>query len=128
MKTMKQLHETFIHSANKDVFASERKLPINTTSDGLSLAPTTKWLTIGSEHKRLEKLFVFRLIEQRNRFVIGVLEQEVETQHFAHVTIDALNVRLALMTATIGVVTELDREHAKFYDELHREVVYSCLT
>ncbi len=74
-----------------------------------------------------KKHYIFMQVEQRreNEFVVGVLGHEAQTEHFADIMIQKLNVTITLVTDGLGVITELDREHAHMYDVLFQEIAYS---
>ena len=114
------LHEEFIASARRPM--SFGALPVLPKEVDVPLIPVNKWI---KESDALKKSYQFRLAEQKISFVKQLLEHEVEVGHNAVITIDEDNVALSLQTKDVKKVTELDKEYAKYADELFKDIVYS---
>jgi pterin-4a-carbinolamine dehydratase len=118
---LSQLHEEFIDQANRPMnFGS----PITAKKPTPVIVPVEKWLTVG-DPKRLVKRFEFRRPEDRNRFIVELMEYEDATQHYAQLTLEEGAVTIKLLTKDVDVVTEVDREYARFADSLFKDVVFS---
>ena len=121
MKQLTRLHEEFLDKARRPMtFGS---LPVSPRASDVPVIPVNKWVKDG---KTLVKTYNFRLQEQRNDFVKQLLDHEVEVGHNADISITEGGVSIRLQTKDIGEVTELDKEYAKWTDELYRDVVYSA--
>ena len=88
-----------------------------------------RWMlkTVG-ERKFLEKCYTFRRHEDKSKFINEILNYEVEIGHNAQIEIgfeEQEYVLLRLWTHQIDIVTELDREYAKFADVLYKDILYS---
>lgn len=83
-----------------------------------------KWETVGSP-KSLYKEFLFQNKETRARFVANVMTYEISIGHFAAMTIVENSVTLTVKTHKIDVVTELDREYARYVDLIFKDIVYT---
>ena len=120
MKQLTRLHEEFLDKARRPMtFGS---LPVSPRASDVPVIPVNKWVKDG---KTLVKTYNFRLQEQRNDFVKQLLDHEVAVGHNADISITEGGVNIRLQTKDIGEVTELDKEYAKWADELYRDVVYS---
>ena len=78
--------------------------------------------------KRLSKQYDFREVEQRDRFVMSLLDYEHEVLHHATMIVSETVVIVEVWTDGIDQPTELDKEYAKFADSLYRDVVYDNST
>jgi pterin-4a-carbinolamine dehydratase len=112
---------TIEEKASSGPFASvrveKRELPI--TAD-------YKWKVIEIDStKSLEKTFVFSDLQKRSYFVKEILEREAEINHFAQIEIFQSSVKVILQTKTINVITELDKEYAKFIDGVYKDLITS---
>ncbi len=86
------------------------------------IIPVNRWIL---ENKRLlRKNFAFDTMSQRNWFVSELMEFEGKNGHAAQIMVSELSVELQLSTKGVDVVTELDKEYAKFADVLYADVMY----
>ena len=121
MKQLTRLHEEFLDKARRPMtFGS---LPVSPRASDVPVIPVNKWVKDG---KTLVKTYNFRLQEQRNDFVKQLLDHEVAVGHNADISITEGGVNIRLQTKDIAEVTELDKEYAKWTDELYRDIVYSA--
>jgi pterin-4a-carbinolamine dehydratase len=120
MKQLLHLHEKFIGAARTPMTFG--KLPIFPHEAEVPIIAVNKWSKTDSA---LSKTFVFRLKEQRNDFIMQLLDHEVEIGHHATITIKNDSVSLRLQTENISSITELDKEFSKWADELYRDIVYN---
>ena len=120
MRHLKNLHEEFIDTARRPM--NFNRLPVIPTYSDTPIIPTNRWATIQNS---LNKTFSFRLKEQKNDFVRQLLIHEEEVGHYATITITKDDVALKLSTGDVDKVTELDKEYARWADELYKDVVYS---
>jgi len=97
-------------------------LPVIPQATDVPLIAVNKW---SKKDGSLQKTYTFRLQEQRNDFVKQLLDHEAEVGHHASIHVTEEAVTLNLQTKDIGEVTELDKEYAKWADELYKDVVYS---
>ncbi len=117
---LKSLHENFLEKARKPMLPG--RLPIQATPADAPIIAVERWTQADG---RLTKVFRFREQKRRHIFVTGLLEHEDEVGHHAVITIKGDTVRLVLTTDGPGHVTELDKDYARFADELFRDVVYN---
>lgn len=122
MKNLSQLHEEFIDNARRPM--SLGKLPVQPSEERPVIIPVNKWITTKNP-ARMKKVYKFLEQNQRNDFVRDLLDYEDEAGHNAVITVEKDEVTLLLYTKDVDVITELDKEYAKYADELFRDVVYS---
>lgn len=122
MKKLQSLHENFIHKARQPM--SFGRLPIEPIQGGVAIMPTNKWHKLESP-VGLRKLFKFLTQVARNEFVKQLLEYEDVVRHNSKITIEEDSVTIEVRTKDLDQVTELDREYAKFSDELYKDIVYN---
>lgn len=84
---------------------------------------SNKWEN--DNNKMLSKTFFFKNIEGRNRFVTNVLEYEMSIGHHSLMTINDKTVHVAVTTRKIDVVTEIDKEYAKYLDIIFKDIAYT---
>lgn len=116
---LKRIHENFIKRADAGI---AKRLPVTPTKVDPPLVAVERWRDVNG---MLVKRYRFRRIDDRIRFIEGILEYEGEVQHHATIMIEGDSVGLRIKTHGVDVVTELDREYAKFADVLYKDVVYS---
>lgn len=115
-----RLHEDFLDKARRPMtFGS---LPVMPKDADVPLIPVNKW---SKADGTLKKTYQFRLVSQRNDFVKQLLDHEVEVNHNAQILVEEEAVTVKLQTKDIKQITELDKEYAKWADELYKDVVYS---
>lgn len=117
------LHEEFISSARRPM-SFGNKLPVMPRASDVPVIPVDKWVKVESP-TRLRKTFRFMDQSARNDFVRGLLDHEDKTQHNATITVSEGEVTLDVRTKDLDQVTELDKEYARWADELYKDVVYS---
>lgn len=83
---------------------------------------TEKW-TIKEKH--LCKKFHFFAIEDRNLFMLELLNYESKTGHNARFIVTEDYISIGLITKNVNSITELDKEYSKFADSLYRDVSYA---
>ncbi len=120
MKSIINLHENFISAARRPM--NFDKLPIAPATVDLPVIPTNKWKKTETS---LEKKLLFPDKIQRNKFILKLFEYEEDVGHNAHIYIEDNEVMLVLSTHDINKVTELDKEYARYIDELYKESLYS---
>lgn len=97
-------------------------LPVDPKAAEAPIIPTDKWQ---KDKDFLKKKYQFRLKEFKVEFVRQILDYETEVGHNATITIEEDTVTLVLQTKDIKKITELDKEYARYADELFRDIVYS---
>lgn len=85
------------------------------------IVPIERWI---DEPEFLQKTFKFRRAIDRNDFVVELFEYEKQIKHLGKIEIVDDSVTVTLQTKTIELVTELDKEYAKFADVLYKDI--SC--
>lgn len=115
-----ELHENFIQDGRARTVLSSS--PIVVKHRQVTLMPVERWVVADNKQK---KTFHFRKLEQRNQFVLGLLEFEATTQHPGEMHVSELAVVLAVGTPELRQITELDKEYSKFADQLYRDVMYN---
>lgn len=113
------LHENFISSARQPM--SFDKLPIMPRGADVPVIAVNKW---NKANGKLTKIYKFMTKESRNYFVREVLDHEVEVGHTPILLVDGNNVTMTLQTRDVEKISELDKEFAKWSDELYRDSVY----
>lgn len=115
-----RLHEEFIDKARRPM--SFGKLPVLAKNVDVPIIATNKWV---KSDGALNKTYVFRMNSQRNDFIREMLEHEEEVGHHGRFEIKHGSVSVFLQTKDVEQITELDKEFAKWLDELYKDVVYS---
>lgn len=80
-----------------------------------------EWI-IGENPERLIRTFTFEDPRQVKDFVTHLIFEQEEMGHHAKITIDVNNITVETYTHVVNAVTELDKELAKFCDDLYRDV------
>jgi pterin-4a-carbinolamine dehydratase len=119
---LSKLHEEFIDSARRPM--SLGRLPIKPTQNDVAIIPTNKWVT-SKDPPSIKKKYQFLSQKSRNSFINGLLEYEEESHHNAKISIEEDNVFISLVTKDVEQVTEIDKEYARFADELFRDLAYN---
>jgi len=115
-----RLHEEYMHAARRPMTFG--RLPVMPRESDVPILPSDKWRKIDGS---LVKTYQFRATDLRNDFVRQILSHEEEVQHSALITINEDTVTLSLRTKDIDQITELDKEYARWSDELFKDVIYS---
>jgi pterin-4a-carbinolamine dehydratase len=118
---LRHLHEEFLDNARRPMSFGTLPVAPKPPAD-VPIVISNKWKKTDGY---LEKSYRFRLLKQRNNFLKELLNHEEEVKHHALMSIDEDTVTLRLQTRDIQTITELDKEYAKWTDELYRDVVYS---
>jgi len=74
--------------------------------------------------ERLARAFLFNDPRQRDAFIKELLAYQDENRHHSKITITFDKVIVETYTHDLDKVTELDKELAKFCDELYEDVAY----
>lgn len=114
-----KLHEGFIDKARKPMTFG--RLPILPLETEVPVIAVDKWVKGDGS---MSKIFQFRTNAQRNEFIKETIEHEEEVGHHALLTVEDGKVSVVLQTHGVDRVTELDKEFAKWLDELFKDVVY----
>lgn len=118
MTTLSMLHDSLLSEST-----IQTSRPIVPKSASHIIIPTDRW---EEKDGNLIKAFKFRTIEQRTAFVHDMLEYETKVGHHAKIHIDELVVAIKLTTRNIKQITELDKEYAKYSDDVYKDVCYSA--
>jgi pterin-4a-carbinolamine dehydratase len=97
------------------------RLPVNTRRVELPVVPMDRWVKEGSP-AHLTKTYKFRRQSDRNPFVLALMEYEEQVGHHARLTLDEDTVKVELLTRDIEQVTELDKEFAKYADDVYKDL------
>ena len=83
----------------------------------------SKWKIL-DDPERLARAFLFDDPRQRNAFIEELLSHQDKNKHHSKITITFDKVIVETHTHDLDKVTELDKELAKFCDELYEDVGY----
>ncbi len=119
---LKRLHEEFIEISRRPMQLG--KNPILPKHTGLPIVVMNKWEAQGTP-RRLTKTYRFRRMSDKTIFVNELLEYENKVKHNADIFMSEDLVRVELMTRDVQQITELDKEYARFSDEIYKEIVIS---
>jgi pterin-4a-carbinolamine dehydratase len=114
------LHEDFIKNANQQMLFG--RLPISAKQAETPILAKERWRILDGY---LVKKYIFRVPQDRNRFIIGLLNYEQEVGHNALLMACEGEITIKLITQDVNKVTEIDKEYASYCDVLYRDVVYS---
>ena len=116
-----RLHEEFLDRARRPM--SFGGLPVTAQPvEEVPIVVSSKWR---KDEGCLIKTYQFRLLKQRNNFMKELFNHEEAVKHNASISIEEDSVTIKLQTKGVGSITELDKEYAKWADELYRDTVYS---
>jgi pterin-4a-carbinolamine dehydratase len=73
----------------------------------------------------LVKTYDFRVRADRDRFVVGLLIECANVDHDAALNITELSVVVTLATHDLQKITDIDRELARTFDVLFKEIAYT---
>lgn len=107
-----------MRSDDKPVVALRRAVPC-------PVVVTARWRLVGRPGV-LVKTYEFQDRGLRDAFVVALLGEEAETGASSELLLRGLQVTVTLVRDGLGVVTEIEREHARACDVLFREIVYSA--
>lgn len=119
---LKRLHEEFIEVSRRPMQLGRN--PIAPKNVNLPIVVMNKWETYKNP-RRLSKTYKFRKMSDRVIFVNELLEYEEKVKHNADIFVSEDIVRVELMTRDVQQITELDKEYARFSDEIYKEIVIS---
>ncbi len=119
---LKKLHESYIEASRRPM--SLGRLPIDPKKVELPVVPMEKWVLKG-DPKKLVKTFRFRRPGDRNMMINALLEYEEEVKHNADMIIKEETIQVELLTKNVEQVTELDKEYAKYADDVFKDIVYT---
>lgn len=114
-----ELHRGLLEEAGESGLRSRH--PVTPKAPKVPLIASERWMEIRGA---LSKSFRFRRLDDRNDFIVRLLSAEASHQHGAVINIDGDVVSLRVQTKHIEVVSELDREFARYADLLFKELVY----
>ena len=120
MDNFKELHREFIEKAQRPMDLG--RLPIDPSAAQVPIFASDRWHLVDGA---LKKTYRFRRPDDRQRFVVGLLEYERQVDHHSLMIIDSESVTLTVKTHDLDKVTELDKEYAAFCDVCYRDIVYS---
>lgn len=96
--------------------------PINPKNIELPVVPMNKWNLL-KEPARLSKTFLFRRPKDRSEFIKELLDYEDKVGHNADIRFSESEVTIEVYTKDVDKVTEVDKEYAKYSDEIYKEIV-----
>lgn len=117
---LKKLHEEFIESSRRPMEFG--RLPVKTKPADLPIIPMDRWRLEG-DPKTLTKTYRFYELEDRNSMISALLEHEEQVRHNATMVINQDTLKISLLTKTIDQVTEIDKEYARFADQVFKDVM-----
>lgn len=115
-----ELCEEFIQQAERPM--SFGNLPVSPKKPEAPVIATPRW---EDDNGQLVKTFSFRRPDDREVFVIDLFSYEKEVGHHATMTVTEDSVLLRLYTHDTGKVSNLDKEYAKYADQLYYDVSYA---
>lgn len=75
--------------------------------------------------KALTKTYRFFELEDRNSMISALLDHEEQVKHNATMVVNQDTLKISLLTKTIDQVTEIDKEYARFADQVFKDVMSS---
>lgn len=102
--------------------------------DNSPIVRVNRWIKTHDQQLDVEKLikeYEFSSASDKVLFIKGLTVYEEKIQHHANINIQfqeqtpQFRVQLELWTRNINIVTESDKEYAKFADSLYREIIYN---
>jgi pterin-4a-carbinolamine dehydratase len=96
--------------------------PINPKKIEIPIVPMNKWNVLKGP-PRLSKTFLFRRPKDRSEFVKEMLDYEDKIGHNADIRLSESEVTIEIYTKDVERVTEVDKEYAKYSDEIYKEIV-----
>jgi pterin-4a-carbinolamine dehydratase len=92
------------------------------------IVPQDRWQLIDfvNGEKALRKTYRFFSVSNRNTFLNELFESDNDVVRSREVKVNKLSVDVILGTPHLGVPTEIDKEFAKFLDDLYRDVSFDA--
>lgn len=117
------IHKNYIKESARSIVDSN--LPIKAKIPVTPIMAIEKWRS--TDDGGVIKKFIFESYEDRNRFMISLLNYELEKGHHAKMLIDELNVTIKLITKDVEKLTELDKSYSKYADVIRRDIAYNAV-
>lgn len=114
-----KLNEQFITAARTPMTFG--RLPINPSKVELPVIPVERWER-KTNPNRLVKTYRFMNAAQRNVMLQLLFEYEDEREHRANFVLIDDKMTVELYTKNTDQITELDKEYAKYADELFKDI------
>lgn len=127
MKSLNEIANLYKYSSDDSVASKALNGPHSIISakikNEIPIIANKKWQVL-QEPKRLNKLFLFKDLEKRNRFVAELLVYEITVGHHSIINIDQNNVEITVSTKDIDTITELDKEYIRYVDSVYKSLIY----
>lgn len=115
-----RLHEEFIEVSRRPMQFG--RPPINPKKIEIPIVPMDKWVLL-RDPPRLSKTYRFRRAKDRSEFVKEMMDYEDKIGHHAQMQLYESEVVIEVNTSDVEKVTEVDKEYAKYSDEVYKEIV-----
>lgn len=116
-RKLKDLNEFFIRTSRDSDIS---RLPIVVKNVDRPIVALEKWRELDGHYV---KTYVFQSIQHRNAMIKCLLEYEENVKHCATISIEEGSVMISVSTKTVDTITELDREYARYADQVYKDVI-----
>lgn len=117
------IHKNYIKESTRSIVDSS--LPIRAKVPAAPIMAIEKWRT--TDDGGIVKKFIFESHSDRNRFMISLLNYELEKGHHAKMLVDELTVTVKLITKDVDKLTELDKAYSRYADVIRRDIAYNAI-
>jgi len=119
---LSELNRSFIERSSKSIVESFAPIKASKSVSAPIIA-IEKWSL--DDEGFLSKKYVFESAQDRNVFVVSLLNYELESGHHAQMRVEMKQVLLRLKTHDVDKVTELDKEYSRYADIIRRDIAYN---
>lgn len=114
---LKTLNEFFIRTSRDNDIS---RMPISPSRANRPIVPLERWSTVDGVYV---KTYHYQSLTHRNEMIKCLLKYEEDINHCASMHVDEKSLTLSLKTKTIDSITELDKEYAKYADQVFKDVI-----
>lgn len=117
IRKLKDMNESFIRTSRDSDIS---RLPIIVKNVDRPIVPIERWSEISGQYV---KTYMFQTVQHRNEMIKCLLEYEESINHCAAFNINEKSITVSVSTKNIDNVTELDREYARYADQVFKDVI-----
>lgn len=117
------IHKNYIKESVRSIV--DNSLPIKAKLPESPIMAIEKWRQ--TDDGAIVKRFIFESDADRNRFVISLINYELEKGHHSKMLIEKDSVTIKLITKDVGKLTELDKAYSKYADIIRKDIAYNTM-
>lgn len=117
------IHKNYIKESTRSIV--DGSLPIKAKIPVTPIMAIEKWRS--TDDGSIIKKFIFESYDDRNRFLLSLLNYELEKGHHAKMLVEELTVTIKLITKDLNKLTELDKAYSKYADVIRKDIAYNAV-